>query len=266
MDNPLATFKQKLLKLLVLPIKLFHLNYLALKQFASGKRQYIKRTEASYMGDDFATVHYVAFKNDDLFKRSYTNAFINVDERDRKTIENLDIQWRVHIVTWAAKQAIKLEGDFVECGVWWGFLSRAICEYVGFNEYKEKKFYLFDTQGDPLLGDLNHKNYREDLYSKVKERFKIFKNVELIRGVVPEVLDSVPLGKVAYLSIDMNGALAERKTLEILYDRVVSGGIIYFDDYGWDYSELRKEVDDFLQDKPETLLHFPSGNSVLVKI
>jgi len=88
----------------------------------------------------------------------------------------------------------------------------------------------------------------------------------LIRGVVPEVLDSVPLGKVAYLSIDMNGALAERKTLEILYDRVVSGGIIYFDDYGWDYSELRKEVDDFLQDKPETLLHFPSGNSVLVKI
>jgi len=145
MDNPLATFKQKLLKLLVLPIKLFHLNYLALKQFASGKRQYIKRTEASYMGDDFATVHYVAFKNDDLFKRSYTNAFINVDERDRKTIENLDIQWRVHIVTWAAKQAIKLEGDFVECGVWWGFLSRAICEYVGFNEYKEKKFYLFDT-------------------------------------------------------------------------------------------------------------------------
>lgn len=44
------------------------------------------------------------------------------------------------------------------------------------------------------------------------------------------------------------------------------GGIIYFDDYGWDYPELRHVVDKFFADKKESLLHFPSGNSIVVKL
>jgi hypothetical protein len=47
---------------------------------------------------------------------------------------------------------------------------------------------------------------------------------------------------------------------------VVPGGIIYFDDYGWGYPDLREVVDEFFYDKPESLLHFPSGNSIVVKI
>jgi hypothetical protein len=64
----------------------------------------------------------------------------------------------------------------------------------------------------------------------------------------------------------MNGSEPERAALEYFYDRVVSGGVIYFDDYGWGYPELRKVVDNFFADKPEELLHFPSGNSIVVKI
>ena len=42
--------------------------------------------------------------------------------------------------------------------------------------------------------------------------------------------------------------------------------MIYFDDYGWDYPELVEVVNKFFADKPETLLHFPSGNSIVVKL
>lgn len=83
---------------------------------------------------------------------------------------------------------------------------------------------------------------------------------------MPDILPSIPAEKVAYLSIDMNGSEPERIALEYYYSKMVPGGIIYFDDYGWDYADLRKAIDKFLEDKPETLLHFPSGNSIIVKI
>jgi len=64
----------------------------------------------------------------------------------------------------------------------------------------------------------------------------------------------------------MNGDIAERATLEKYYDKMVKGGIIYFDDYGFGmYAKLRATVDEFFSDKPETLLHFPGGNSIVIK-
>ena len=108
--------------------------------------------------------------------------------------------------------------------------------------------------------------YQPDIFEVVKDRFAKYPNVKLIRGVVPDILSSIPAKKVAYLSIDMNSSEPERAALEYYYGKMVSGGIIYFDDYGWGYPELRKVVDNFLGDKPEKLLHFPSGNSILIKI
>ena len=170
------------------------------------------------------------------------------------------------MVTWAAKQALKLDGDFVECGVWWGLLSKIICDYTNFEKYTNKSFYLVDTWGDPTSKNLNHQNYQDDIFAKVKERFSKYQNVKLVRGRVPEILESIPVKKISYLSIDMNGYMAERATLEKYYDLIVPGGIIYFDDYGWNYPKLRETVDAFFKDKPETLLHFPSANSIVVKI
>jgi len=259
-------------KYLSSPFKLARLNYLASKQFFSKQRYLITRSEASYMGDHIATIHYVAFLHDKKFNSAYNDAFMLADGITAQTknkfsmIRSLDISWRAHIVTWAATQAIKLDGDFVECGVSWGFLSKTICEYTDFETHTDKTFYLIDTWGDPNNKDLNHPWYQEDVYCKVKERFSKYHNVKLVRGHVPEILSSIPVKKIAYLSIDMNGHIAERKTLEAYYEMIVPGGIIYLDDYGWSFPKLRETVDEFFKDKPESLLHFPSGNSIVVKL
>jgi len=159
---------------------------------------------------------------------------------------------------------LELEGEFVECGVWYGILSRAICEYISFDKIN-RNFYLFDTWGK-MPGSHPDLNYQSDIYQDVSNRFSKYKNVKLIRGLVPDVLETIKIEKIAYLGIDMNGNIAERATLELLYRKVVPGGIIYFDDYGWGYSGLVKTVDEFFRDKPEILLHFPSGNSIVVKL
>ena len=258
---------QILKRLLRLPVYLARLNYLALKSAITGQRNIIDRGEASFMGDEFATTRYVAFMNDEKFKLVYENAYSLIDKESAHMYRETRSHWRSHIVIWAAKQAIKIDGDFVECGVHWGFLSKVICDYTNFEQFKNKKFYLVDNWGNPKeeIFDLKTK-YNKDILGKVKERFEKYPNVNFIRGNVPEILNEIPVKKIAYLSIDMNGHIAERATLERYYDIITPGGIIYFDDYGWGYPKLRKTVDEFFKDKPETLLHFPSGNSIVVKL
>ena len=255
---------QLALQTLKFPFFLARLNYLAIKQFLYSQRFLIDSSQSTYMGDGFATTHYVGFLHDKKFREAYKEGFANIDNPHiLEQRDSLNIAWRAHIVTWAANQALKLNGDFVECGVWYGVLSKTICEYTSFQQ-SNKKFYLIDTWGD--LNSRLHENYKIDMFSIVSERFKAYPNVQLIRGEVPEILEKVPVTSIAYLAIDMNGYFAERKTLERYYDMVVPGGIIYFDDYRWDYQKLRETVDDFFIDKPEKLLHFPSGNSIVVKL
>lgn len=261
----LFKFAIKIYRILKLPTKLARINYQAIKQSFNGEIELISRSQASYMGDGFATTHYVAFLHDENFCEAYRRGFDNIDNPELlKVRDSFGIAWRAHIATWAANQALKINGDFVECGVWYGALSKTICEYTDFPR-SGKRFFLVDTWGDPTSDSL-HQNYTDDMYSVVKERFRAYPNVHLVRGSVPEILEEVPTTQIAYLAIDMNGYIAERKTLEKYYDMVVPGGIIYFDDYGWEYPKLREAVDSFFKDKPEKLLHFPSGNSIVVKI
>jgi hypothetical protein len=230
---------------------------------AKGVAKLIGRSgEITYSNDGFLTTHHVRFMHDERFKLSYKNAFISTPESLRKVA---NIEWRAHICCWAASRAIHLDGDFVELGVWYGLLSKTMCEYVSFEKYTDKRFYLVDSFGE-MTGSHLDKSYQEDIFDVVSNRFSKYPNVNLIRGLVPEVLPRIPVQKIAYLAIDMNGSEPERAALEYFYDKVVSGGVIYFDDYGWGYPELRKVVDNFFANKPEELLHFPSGNSIVVKI
>lgn len=215
---------------------------------------------ATYAADGFSTTHHVEFLNNDRFNASYRGALEHVSDLLRGT----EIEWRAHICCWAASQAIHLEGDFIECGVWYGVLSKTICEYTDFGS-QNRNFYLVDSWGK-MPGSHENANYQEDIYDIVKKAFSKWPNVSLIRGLVPEALSRIPSKKVAYLSIDMNGSEPEKAALEYFYDKVVPGGVIYFDDYGWGYPELRTVVNKFFADKPESLLHFPSGNSIVVKL
>jgi len=225
---------------------------------------------STFEGDGFSTTHFLGFRTDAKFNAAFASAVKSVPKDASITHKHLEsIEWRAHITTWAANQALRNKeergGDFVECGVWYGVLSKTICEYLNMKEFKDRKFYLVDTFGS-MPGSHSSLDYQKDIYQNVKDRFSNYPAVQLIRGVVPECLSEIKSSRIAYLAIDMNSSQPELATLEYFYDKMVRGGVIYFDDYGWGYPELRKVVDQFFSDKPETLLHFPSGNSIVIKI
>jgi len=210
---------------------------------------------------------------DPLFRESYR---LGVDDPKIKiTSHNY---WRVYVACWAAYQVRSLEGDFVECGVNRGILSRAIIHYVDFGNL-EKKFHLLDTFCGLVEEQITPEEKKlgadwmpyEECYEEVKNRFAEFLNVELIRGAVPDTLPLVKAEKISYLSLDMNCAAPEIAAAEYFWGKLTPGSVIVLDDYGWkqDGGELRlvqkRAFDKFAAERGDKVLSLPTGQGLIFK-
>jgi hypothetical protein len=183
---------------------------------------------------------------------------------DRKMAEGL--VWRSSVVVWAARNGLRREGDFVECGTYKGTTAKILLEATGIRQ-TDKKIWLYDvfnwSEGDkhtPLAG-LN-----ADLFSKVANLFEDAPNVNLIRGYVPESFNQGMPDKISFLHIDMNNAEGELEALKMLWERVVPGGVIILDDYGWEcLSDQKKEEDKFFAKYGYEVLELPTGQGMVMK-
>lgn len=246
-----------------LPRRIFH-SLRILKKPGS----YFPLEAVTYNQDGLITVHNADFINDEAFKRAY------------KMGENLDswwsaqIQWRVHVLFWAATRAVNLEGDFVECGVNRGGFARSIIEYIDFEQITGKKYYLLDTfEGllEKYISD-EERNYGvadynyADCYDEVKKTFEGFKNVVIVKGPVPDTLTEVKSEKVSFLSIDMNCVAPEIAAADFFWDKLVSGAAVILDDYGWAKHILQKHAfDEFARQKGVPILSLPTGQGLILK-
>jgi hypothetical protein len=159
--------------------------------------------------------------------------------------------------------ALLLEGDMMEIGVWWGVLSYGALEVE--QNIRGKKFHLVDAYGNSSTDNIDHDSrmpyfnsranlkYEDDIYEKVKERFK-GKPVVFHRGYVPEILESKEMpDRVCFLSLDMNSAKFEYAAINFLWERLVKGCFIYIDDFGCQgHEETRRMYRDFFDRKKQS--------------
>ena len=91
-------------------------------------------------------------------------------------------------------------------------------------------------------------------------------HVKIIRGFVAESFKIAVPERIAFLHIDLNSPAAEIAALEQLFDRVVSGGYIVFDDYGWKLFKKQREAEDrFMSDRGHSILELPTGQGLVIK-
>jgi O-methyltransferase len=190
------------------------------------------------------------------------------------------VAWRLHILVWAARNGLALDGDFVECGVFKGDFAWVVAQATDFVR-QPKTFYLYDTfdgfapaystaddfADAPGFLDFADRVYRDPaIYPEVVRRFSDCANIRVVRGVVPDILGDVAPERIAFLHIDLNSPAAEIAALEILFDRVVPGGVIVFDDYGWHLFRKQKEAEDaFMAARGYHILELPTGQGMVIK-
>jgi hypothetical protein len=230
----------------------------------------LSRAKITYDKDLLYTYNNADFLKNPLFQKAYAH----VKRLDTSGITGSGIEWRIHVLCWAAYHASHLDGDFVDCGVNTGLFSRAVMEYVDFKKL-DKTYYLLDTFTglDPQYSSAyemarHHRigyGDKVDLYEQAKETFSGF-NAKIIKGSVPDTLVHVDTDKVAYLSIDMNCVMPEVAALEFFWDRLVSSAIIILDDYAYPGAEDQKHAHDrFAKSKGIEILTLPTCQGLIVK-
>jgi O-methyltransferase len=251
----------------VLPTKL--VNMIKNRNIDRDRVLVLPKDQLSYANDLLYTYH----NSDFIREKKFAEAYALVKQLGGRLLENYDIQWRIHVVCWAAKHAAQLEGDFVDCGVYSGFSPRAICHFVDF-EKLNKTYYLMDTfagmdnrYSSSYEMERNKKlGYAEvDLYAQVQETFKNFRT-KIIKGAIPDTLPQADCEKVSFLSIDMNSELPEVAALEYFWPKMVSGGIIVLDDYGYPGCLNQKLAHDkFAASKGVMVLSLPTCQGLIIK-
>jgi hypothetical protein len=167
------------------------------------------------------------------------------------------------------KKIIGLPGHVVECGVYKGasFIrlasfrqvlespySRKLIGFDAFGKFPEQAEeddakFISEFEGNGGFG------ISEEEMHKVMDS-KGYSHYELIRGdvteTIPEYIETHPELKIALLHVDVDVYKPTVSILENFYDRVVTGGLIVFDDYGTVAGET-KAVDEFFAEKGLTV-------------
>lgn len=190
------------------------------------------------------------------------------------------IAWRLHTLVWAARCAIAHAGDFVECGVFKGDMAWVVITLLG-DMMADRRFYLYDSfegfapdlsRREDYPDNLNFLEFANRVYQEpgllnsVSARFKDIPNVHIVRGFLPGSLENMMPEKIAFLHIDLNSPAAEIAVLDRLFDRVVPGGLIIFDDYGWHFFRSQREAEDrFMAERGYAVLELPTGQGLVLK-
>ena len=214
-------------------------------------------------------------KRKNNFNDRFGNYIIELKNDQRKMINDFQRKCLAsELNLWSIYQSLEyikfqeIDGDIVECGVYNGNtlsfigliseklnLKKNIWGYDTFDGFIKNSFSEKDTDfktGDKVIYDESDIYYTLDDVKKniIDNDPKNFEKYIFIKGDILETLNkekNIPT-KISFLRLDTDIYKTTKKQLEVMFDRLVSGGILHIDDYGI-CPGVKKAVDEFFYGK-----------------
>ena len=180
----------------------------------------------------------------------------------------------IRAVEYVSARAIP--GALVECGVWRGGSMMAVAITLLRLGITDRDLYLFDTftgMTAPSDEDVKHSGERAvDLLADQGRESDIWaiasiedvreavlgvgypeERIHFVQGPVEETLPERAPREIALLRLDTDWYSSTKHELVHLYPRLMSGGILILDDYGY-WQGARRAVDEYISENGLTLL------------
>lgn len=224
-----------------------------------------------FAGDSLITCgRNLGFLNDEKFMDSFKRACLRYENEAIRYIL-AQLIWRKHVLASCAVNCLLLEGDFVECGTEYGFGVDVVSDYIDFKS-TSKSWWLYDTFAGVPDSQMdkgtapNPAVVAANQFEIVKMKFIDQPRFKIIKGMVPDsFVQGIP-SEIAYLHIDMNNAFAELAAIKELLDRVVIGGHVILDDYGWvAFARQHMSENLFFRNLGFRVMELPTGQGLFVK-
>lgn len=173
------------------------------------------------------------------------------------------IMWRTANVVWAARQAARLDGGFIECGCYKGTTALIMLDTVDLSDREVFLYDLFEHQ--EAMDHHAMPEHGPDLFAYVTERFAERANVKVIRGWIPDCFVQGLPDRIAFAHIDMNNVRGEIEALEAIEDRLVPGAVIILDDFGAIPYRLQHQVETlWFQQRGRFVLELPTSQGLVI--
>ncbi len=164
-----------------------------------------------------------------------------------------------------------LPGAIVECGVWRGGSIMAAILALRRLGVEDRELYLYDTfegMPQPSAWDVRHDGVQamtqflklrsqedraawcaatlEDVRGSIQPLGYRADKIHYVKGKVEETIPSIIPEQIAILRLDTDWYESTRHELEHLYPRLVPGGLMIIDDYGY-WQGARRATDEYFQ-------------------
>ncbi len=220
------------------------------------------RVSASVFGDFPISEDNKLWRQDLDFIRQYNNLSpANPYSQDRKFVLREFVRFTQNV-----------SGAMAECGCFEGASAWFMA-----NELPDTPIYLFDSfeglpqpsQNDTPLSGHSFSWKAGDLTTsegKLRKNLENFSNVEVLRGWIPQRFNEVAEQLFRFVHIDVDLFQPTLDTLDFFYPRLNCGGVIVLDDYGFTTCPgAYKAATDFMNNKPESIIHLPTGQGLIIK-
>lgn len=191
----------------------------------------------------------------------------------RLSASNSQLGMKARVLQFFGHPAFMFRG--VECGVFTGS-SLVACACLARDAGIDFRLFGLDTfSGLPPLSEKDQEFAPEGAIYRKQQMFAdtsiglvetrlreagVRARVALVPGLFSETLTQLENTKYHFVNIDCDLYDPHRECLEYFYPRMVRGGVVFFDDYhSVDYPMAGKAIDDFMRNKPETLIHLRFG-------
>jgi O-methyltransferase len=183
---------------------------------------------------------------------------------------------RCYILHQLLKRSLHLNGDVVECGVYVGSTAQLLAATMSRYDKQKRFLHLFDSfEGMPEISNPDRDYHSEGDFNdtsllEVQKRLKKYESIcKYYPGFIPNTLVGVEsISTYSFVHIDVDIYQSVVDCLDWFYPKLVAGGIIVFDDYGfYPYRYAGKAAADaFFRDLPEDIIALPTGQAIVMKL
>jgi O-methyltransferase len=180
---------------------------------------------------------------------------------------------RLHILWQAVRQTLPFDKDLAEVGVFRGGSAKFIAEIMRWHHKDHIGLHLFDTfEGMPdNLAPVDTRSkggFENTSLELVTQYLSDFPNVKFYRGLFEDNAHRVDHCLFSLVHIDVDIYNSYRSCLHFFDQRLVAGGMMVLDDYGFTTCPgARQAVDEFmsLHGNDYYFFHIETGQGLLIK-
>jgi len=209
---------------------------------------------------------YSPWNKDNLFQAVFTSiqGFTMVDK------------YRCFELWKLVEQIAKLKnGNIIEIGVWRGGTGALIAKQAQ-NCGIQDRVILCDTftgvvkagVGDPIYGGGEHADTSRQVVEELILTHMNLNNVEILEGIFPDETGHRVGGmQFRFCHIDVDVYQSAKDIVDWMWDKMVPGGIMVYDDYGFDGCQgITKCVEEQMMCKDRLVIHNLNGHAIILKL